>query len=204
MKNLNLDEMQELLPDYAFGKLSPNESAIFKENLASYPELEKEVADIRSAFTKVSKSAIEESLQNKTANLTYKTKQKQYNLGKNKNARNNIIKLAVPAIFVVGIFLYFNQAKQNEVITESTQKQETILSVADLNIIFGTTNTTSFSEQYEDNAPATKPNESLENKDVNALIKNASNTNVYNYINGMSEKEFNQLLDEIDNEDFSL
>ena len=46
MKELNLNEMQELVADYSFGRLSKNESKIFENNLKKHPELKDEIIAI--------------------------------------------------------------------------------------------------------------------------------------------------------------
>lgn len=201
-KKLDLDEMKELLTDYAFNKLTTNEALIFENNLKDYPEIEEEIVEIRNAFSKVNKDIIRENLQKKTANLTYKIKLKQYELDKNKTARKNILKFAFPILVVVALFLVLRQIqfKDNDI---PTNKEDVLLSKTDTDIIIGDATEISYYDPYF-NTFYNLSNKAITKNENIDFISNSSNIVVYNYLNEISEAEFKQLLDEMDNEKFNL
>lgn len=45
--------LEELLPDYAFGRLSPEEAQAVEHELRSYPELVREVEELRAVFQRL-------------------------------------------------------------------------------------------------------------------------------------------------------
>jgi|GEM_PF-1941065 hypothetical protein len=201
MKELNRDEMLELITDYAFGRLSANEASIFESNLNKYPELKEEIIEIRNAFSKVNKEKLINELENKTSNLPYLVKQKQYALNGNINLRKNILKLSLPIIIVVGFFFVMRQIELND-IERDNKLPETLLSVEEANIIFENVDV-SYYDPYQNDFYLENSVEEIE--DINTdIINNTSSTTIYNYINEISETEFNELLDELDNEDFNL
>lgn len=201
MKELNRDEMLELITDYAFGRLSANEASIFESNLNKYPELKEEIIEIRNAFSKVNKEKLINELENKTSNLPYLVKQKQYALNGNINLRKNILKLSLPIIIVVGFFFVMRQIELND-IERDNKLPETLLSVEEANIIFENVDV-SYYDPYQNDFYLENCVEEIE--DINTdIINNTSSTTIYNYINEISETEFNELLDELDNEDFNL
>lgn len=202
-KLLSLEEMQELLTDYAFNKLSPNEEHIFEENLKNFPELENEIIEIKSVFSKVNKEVIRENLQNKTANLTYRIRLKQYELNKNKTARKNILKFAFPFIIVIAFYFILRQIQFGESQVENNKSQEVLLSNIDADIIFGDSSEISFYDPYQNSFYYYSPNVSDEYEYID-FIRNSTNQTVFNYMNEITEKEFNQLLNEMDDEKFSL
>jgi hypothetical protein len=201
MKELNRDEMLELITDYAFGRLSANEASIFESNLNKYPELKEEIIEIRNAFSKVNKEKLINEFENKTSNLPYLVKQKQYALNGNINLRKNILKLSLPIIIVVGFFFVMRQIELND-IERDNKLPETLLSVEEANIIFENVDV-SYYDPYQNDFYLENSVEEIE--DINTdIINNTSSTTIYNYINEISETEFNELLDELDNEDFNL
>lgn len=201
MKELNRDEMLELITDYAFGRLSANEASIFESNLNKYPELKEEIIEIRNAFSKVNKEKLINELENKTSNLPYLVKQKQYALNGNINLRKNILKLSLPIIIVVGFFFVMRQIELND-IERDNKLPEILLSVEEANIIFENVDV-SYYDPYQNDFYLENSVEEIE--DINTdIINYTSSTTIYNYINEISETEFNELLDELDNEDFNL
>lgn len=195
MKILSLEDMEELLTDYAFGKLSENEANIFEENLVNYPNLEKEIIDIRSTFSKVNKEVIKDNLHKKTSNISYKVKQKQYEANKNHIAKKNILKFVIPILVLGAIYLILRDMKLNETVSNINTNEEVIISSADLNIILG--------DKSHNNSISNISSGFIINDNL-SLLNFTSNTNIYSYMNDMSETEFNQLLNEIENENFNL
>lgn len=201
MKELEKDEMLDLITDYAFGRLSEYEAAIFERNLSRFPELKEEIVDIRNVFSKVNKEKLLNELDNKTANLTYFVKQKQYANKGNSNLRKNILKLSLPILAIVGFFLVMRQVEFKD--TEKDNKlPETILSAKEANIIFENVDVSYYDPYYNDFYIENREEEAVINR--SDIINNSSNTTIYNYMNEISETEFNELLDALDNEKFNL
>ncbi len=201
MKELAKDEMIELITDYAFGRLSKNESLIFESNLKKFPELKYEIIEIRNAFSKVNKEKLLHELENKTANMPYLVKQKQYTLKGNLNLRKNILKLSLPILAVVGFFFVMRQIELKDIEKEN-KLPETLLSAEEANIIFDNIDV-SYYDPYQNEFYIESGEEESDNVRSD-IINNYSNTTIYNYMNEISETEFNELLDELDNEKFSL
>lgn len=199
MKELKLIEMQELLADYSFGRLSKNESKIFESNLSNYPDLKNEIIEIRKAFSKVNREELASDLERKTSNLTYKVKQKQYEKNINKNIKKNIVKLVFPIVAFVIFFLVMRNIEFKEKNTDSNLP-EVILTDAEANIIFGENEFDYYNPYYNDFYSE------LNYSDEYEIIGSENTTSIttYNYMNEISESEFNELLDDLDNENFNL
>ncbi len=201
MKELDKEEMLGLITDYAFGRLSNNEAVVFESNLNKYPELKDEIVEIRNAFSKVNKEVLLSKLDNKTANMPYLVKQKQYAESKNVNLRKNILKLSLPILAVVAFFFVMRQIELNNMEIDS-KLPETILTAEEASIIFENVDVSYYDPYQNDFYIDSKEEESeLSRTDI---INNSSNTTIYNYMNEITESEFNELLDELDNEEFSL
>ncbi len=200
MKDLSKDEMLDLISDYSFGRLSPNEEKLFEFNLVKYPELKEEIIDIRKAFSKVNKEKLQNELDNRTANMPYLIKQRQYSQKKNLNLRKNILKLSLPIIAVIGFFFFMRQFQLKEN-SHINQLPETILSADEANIIFENEDVSYYDPYYNDFYIESREESNIDRTDI---INNSSSTTIYNYLENISEKEFNELLDELDNENFNL
>ncbi|PKL81299.1 MAG: hypothetical protein CVV25_00720 [Ignavibacteriae bacterium HGW-Ignavibacteriae-4] len=201
MKELKKDEMLDLITDFAFGRLSKNEAIIFESNLNKYPELKQEIIEIRNAFSKVNKEKLLQELENKTANMPYLVKQKQYVIKGNINLRKNILKLSLPIFVIIGFFLVMRQVELKDIEKEN-KLPESVLSAEEANIIFENVDV-SYYDPYQNDFYLESGEEEIENNRSD-IINNSSNTTIYNYMNEISESEFNELLDELDNEEFNL
>jgi hypothetical protein len=65
-------EMQEHLPDYVFGRLSPEECQRFESTLPDYPDLQKEVVEVRNVFQKLESMNLDNYVERKTKNIPVK------------------------------------------------------------------------------------------------------------------------------------
>lgn len=200
MKDLDLNEMQDLMTDYAFGRLTEYESSIFESNLINYPEMKIEIIEIRKSFSKVNKEDLINHLENKTSNLSYKVKQEQYKINENKNLKKNIIKFSIPIIGLISFFFIMRQVELNK-IESSNSLPEFVLTDAEIGIIFEEFDNAYFDPYYNTFYSELETFKTNENMDASI---NASNTTVYNYLNEITETEFNELLDNIDNEEFNM
>ncbi len=197
MKQLNYEEMKELLSDYSFGKLTPNEMLLFEESIDKYPELKNEVIEIRSAFSSLNKEQIKKRIDRKTVNLSYKVNQNKYSKQRNKNLWFSIIKYSIPVLLLGFTYMFVQQNQEynpseNNKILESTE----LVSEIDFNIIIGD----------NDNINLLNEASQINIIEVNdGLLKtNSVEVDELSLLESMTESEFNELLDEISDEKISL
>ncbi len=62
-------EMQERLPDYIFGNLEHTQKVIFEKSLPAFPEIQKEIDEVKSVFAKLDKIDYDKVLFDKTKDL---------------------------------------------------------------------------------------------------------------------------------------
>ncbi len=68
-KEFSRKEMEELLPDYLFGRLSAEESKRFERSLPQYPDLESEIEEVRKIFRLAEKIDFNRLVEKKTKNI---------------------------------------------------------------------------------------------------------------------------------------
>lgn len=146
-KKLSYKQMQESLPDYVFGRLSPEEQAVFESSLPAFPDLQDEVSQVREVFSKVETMDFDRVIEAKTRNLSVRVNDR-LNKRKKAGAYAWSMKYAVPTVAVVILFAYMFINK-NEInppqkihgqITESDPNSANplnYLSKADAELIFG-------------------------------------------------------------------
>ena len=69
-------EMQELIPDYVFGKISSSDREIFERTLPDYEDLQNEIEEIRSAFNKVEEIDPASRIEQRAKNISVKVQQR--------------------------------------------------------------------------------------------------------------------------------
>jgi len=196
MKQLNYEEMKELLSDYSFGKLTPNEMSVFEENIDKYPELKNEVIEIRSAFSKLNKEQIKERIDRKTVNLSYKVNQNKYSKQRNKNLWFSIVKYSIPVLLLGFTYVYVQQTQEFEPNSGIKLESNELVSAVDFNIIIGDI----------DNINSLNEVSNIDPLEVNdGLLKtNTEEVDELSLLENMTESEFNELLDEISDEKINL
>lgn len=103
-KKLSHSAMKELLPDYAFNKLSDNEKIIFEKNISNFPDLEDELVEISNVFARVDKYDYKNMISERSKNLSVKVHIKQSK--KNTSTFGYIWKYGMPTAVIL-IFAYF-------------------------------------------------------------------------------------------------
>ncbi len=101
-------QMQEMLPDYVFGRVTISEAKAFEENLDRFPDLRKEVKSVKSVFSKVERMDIDKRINQRTRNLSIKVKS-QLNSKKSNPFKSPLgVRFVLPiiGIIVVGIIFY--------------------------------------------------------------------------------------------------
>ncbi|MCX7736971.1 MAG: hypothetical protein N2319_09685 [Candidatus Kapabacteria bacterium] len=102
-KILTYYEVQVLLPDYAFNRLSEEEKISFEDSITSYPDLQQELEDVKKVFRRVEQTDFDGKFARKTRNLSVDVINK---VQKKKSAFSfqNLTKYLVPTL---GIFIIF-------------------------------------------------------------------------------------------------
>jgi hypothetical protein len=101
----SLKELEELLPDFVFGRLSKGENYLFEVSMQEFPEIIKEVEQVRSVFSRVEKMDFEKKISSRARNISVKVNSRL-------NEKNRPIvmknwKVLLPAFSVLTIaFLY--------------------------------------------------------------------------------------------------
>jgi hypothetical protein len=94
---LSYREMQEHLPDYAFGRISDEDKLRFEATLPDYPDLEQELADVRAVFSRVEEMDFDADISRKTRNMSVNVNNR---LAK-KTKRKSPIRKLVPVFMVL-------------------------------------------------------------------------------------------------------
>lgn len=111
MKQLTKIELEGMLPDYIFGKLSPEEIEIFEFNVDNFPDLVQDVKDAKELFSRIDATEFEHIISKKTRNTSVKvrnrmSRKKQVKFGKLQLFTRFVLPVAaVLAIFVYTIFV---------------------------------------------------------------------------------------------------
>ncbi|OGU17460.1 MAG: hypothetical protein A2X61_08905 [Ignavibacteria bacterium GWB2_35_12] len=71
-RDLTNKEMQEMLPDYVFGRLSTDDIQLYEYYLPNYPDLVDEIKQVKAVFGKVEKMDFDKKISQKTRNLSIK------------------------------------------------------------------------------------------------------------------------------------
>ena len=71
-KELTYKEMQEMLPDFVFGRLSEEEKKLFEFNLQNYTDLQNEVNQVKDVFGRIDEMELDKKITQKTRNLSIK------------------------------------------------------------------------------------------------------------------------------------
>ncbi|MBS1536138.1 MAG: hypothetical protein JST20_00150 [Bacteroidetes bacterium] len=100
-------QVEEMLPDYAFGRLNAEDSIEFERSISVYPDLSQELQDIHSVFSKVEQMDFNSILENRTRNISVRVRER---LAVN-NTRNNTIfktfRLIIPTLGLAAMALFF-------------------------------------------------------------------------------------------------
>ncbi len=130
MKNeeFSYKEMQELLPDYTFERISEEDRVRFESTLPNYPDIQKEIEDVRAVFRRVEKMKIDEKINQHTRNLTVKVHSKM-NKESLVSPYYKIVKYLVPigglaiiALMVFGDYVFVPNQSANNVSNIAIEK----------------------------------------------------------------------------------
>lgn len=136
---LSYKEMQELLPDYVFDRLSENEKTLFEQELERYPDLQQELSEVRSVFGRLNQMDFNKTLGDYTRNTSVKVKQRLSAKSKRSSYFGNSFKYLVPtaALIFIAYFVFFNFIKTKpEAEIAENQKIAPLLSEQEFSSIF--------------------------------------------------------------------
>lgn len=201
-------ELEQLLPDYVFGRLNNEEKIEFEKYVTDYPDLLKEIEDVKSVFNKVEKMDFDKILDLKTRNLSVKINNRlQYQKIKSNNGF--LYKYAIPVAFVIAIMIIFVQnfnTKQKNINDEAkfSTKLNSVLNDYDYNNEEAETNTIFRSNEYnKDFSDIDLILEYLneENSDFKYEINDLLNYDNFfdNNFDNFTENEFQEFLEDINN-----
>ena len=217
-------QMQDMLPDYVFNRISLEEKALFENTLPLYPDLQDEVNDVRDVFSKVDSMDLESEISDKTRNLSIRVKNKM-NKKSAKMGSPFLTRYVLPvfSLFVIGFFVFNtfiftpDDPTNGPVAVQNIKTEEPLVSETELAVIFSDAGEDEIITEtlYYDLGLVDAPEESL------IETANASNTDEFfndlkidsktidvhktlNYnqlleqLNDMDETEFQNMLKELE------
>ncbi|TAL70688.1 MAG: hypothetical protein EPN82_01830 [Bacteroidetes bacterium] len=69
---LSYKKMQEMLPDYVFGRLTDEDKKLFEYNIPKYADLQDEIKQVKAVFGRVDSMELDKKITQKTRNLSIK------------------------------------------------------------------------------------------------------------------------------------
>ena len=168
-----------------------------------YPQLLEEISEIKSVFTKVNKEQILEEIDNKTVNLSYKVQNQLYKKSQKKRSLINIIKYTSPVLGLLAIFFLARNIDFNG--KEKNYNELQILNSNELSIFGEDDISNVINDDYyiQNFGMNTIINES-DDEIIDGFIYNSSNIAVEEIIYGMSETDFYEFYEEIEDDEINI
>ncbi len=113
MKKLSKNELEGMLPDYIFEKLSPEDTEAFEKNAVDYPELLQDINDARSLFARINATEFDKTISRKTRNIGVKVRQRMSRKEAKFGSFQLLTRFILPAAAVLAIFAYTIFVQQN-------------------------------------------------------------------------------------------
>ncbi len=211
-------EMEELIADYAFGRLDKETYEAYSKNLVNYPDIAQEIEDTKKVFAKIESMDFNGIIENRTRNLSVKVNQRRISK-KSKNSTSFLIKFGVPAAIIMAIAITIfkggvgdKSETNDESQTGFRQKLQNVV-VVDANVesILDYDYLSLSSQIYVAESNDMQINELVDyiltdNKEEKIQIYNqisnmvpATDYQIYDDIDDLKEDEFQILLKEIEN-----
>ncbi|MFA6571690.1 MAG: hypothetical protein WCT77_10720 [Bacteroidota bacterium] len=230
---LTYEEMQENLPDYVFNRIAPEDKESFELNLPKYPDLQKEIDEIRIAFGGVDSAKINNHSSYKIRNLSVKVNNR---LAKGTVSKNEyrFVKYLLPitALIIITLIIFvpknnnwFNSGNslgndtENMIFTPTDAAN--VLRESDNLVAFAETaiNSTTPMNSVSEKSLSYNTNE-LDNmwvdyvaseffnkvpKNSVSLIQSAlpANHDIYKNLSKLDENDFQNIIKELENVDFN-
>ncbi|MFP4529351.1 MAG: hypothetical protein ACLFQX_12450 [Candidatus Kapaibacterium sp.] len=100
---LSRRQMEEMLPDYVFGRLGDDEYEAFERSIGHYPDLENEIRDVRSVFSRAESMDIDGMFKSKSRNMSVKVRQRREQQRAARPAGNVFFRFVLPTAGLVAI-----------------------------------------------------------------------------------------------------
>lgn len=218
-ENEILNRLQELLPDYCFGRLSADDIEFFDTHKTAYPEIINEVNEVNAVFSRIERMDIDKILDEQTRNITVKVNNR---LDKNKSAFR-WVRIAVPAGMLAIIALYFSTTFNNDKIITVDKHFNKQISAPMISANVKDTLINMMSDQdaaalanslrvNETELPMDSSSQELIDETISSDLSvlheqnpelfwgNSYNSNeIYNEVDQLPEDEFNKLIEVIEN-----
>lgn len=212
-KNYDIyNKMQELLPDYCFNRINEEDKRFFESNIESFPDLQKEIEDVKAVFAKIDELDFDGIISRKTRNLSVKVNKR---LKKDKPAvGRSFMKYLVPtfgiAILMFAAFYVFKPGDRLEPANKALP-EFMVLNPNDESKLFDSTMT---GEELIDLSQYL--NNSLTSDDILLASRDTANIEIADnlimdnikdaddvFMVGIPSEHYSNILDEIDNVDES-
>lgn len=95
---LSREKMEMLLPDYAFGCLADDECFLFEQSLPLYPELQTELEEIQTTFSRIDVSSLNRSYAQRLKNLSVHVQERLVAEKRTVAQRWKFFRVAIPAL----------------------------------------------------------------------------------------------------------
>jgi len=109
-KPLTRREMEELLPDFIFGRITENDRIMFESSLPLFPDLQKEIKDVSSVFSAADLMSLDSVMADASQSISVRVNQRLANKKKSifPSFRQSFARFAMPiaAIVAVGFWGY--------------------------------------------------------------------------------------------------
>jgi len=106
MNKISKNELEGMMPDYIFGKLSAEESEAFELNIKNYPDLMHEINEAKALFLRIDATDFENAISKKTRNIGVKVRQRTQRKAAKFGKFQIITRFVLPAAAVLAIFVY--------------------------------------------------------------------------------------------------
>lgn len=211
MDNEVKKKLLEMLPDYVFGRLDAKDREFFEQNFHQFPEIEREVDEVKTFFSRLEKMDFDKIFAAHTRNISVNVLNKLDK--KSKTSLSLVPRFAIPIIAVAVFFIAFQltnninnkneyiaiNKKNIEIIQQPIHKDSVVLdeiSENEIAMIFDDAYTTSMdidSSDYISEIDSTF-NELASNEKAFYYI---NDFNVYNFIQDLNEEKFQEIIEEI-------
>ncbi len=195
---LTYDEMQDLLADYIFNRVSEADKVLFEKSLPNYEDIQKEIADVRAVFNRMEKMDIDKKISKHTRNLSVKVNNR---LASNPRSRRFrlVNKYLIPTFGVAVIIVLFmthdfNQ-KENTHLAHKTFTTQNFIKFDEND--FKNLNTAELSDNllYSDKNYLAELNSEGINSKYDETINEFFSESDLNKINNMKDLGFNSQYD---------
>ncbi len=216
---LTRKEMEEMLPDFALGKLEKEMADEYEMNLPDYPDMMKDVEEARQFFQKVEKMNVDKILDSRTRNLSIKVNSRR-SKAMNLSGFGYLLRFGVPAVVMLVIaVIFYNQFSDNSTFINQ-ESENTFTQKLDESLKFDDVSDDSYADyEYLNNTlpPVTNVKTELvgaseinelytenseEQRDLYQKVSvsvSGDNYLMYDEVEKLSEDEFQILLEEIRN-----